>query len=202
MLVEGLLPHDDVPAAREGAQHEGSRSRLGQPELDLVRIEHGDVADRGEEGRAWNDDALGRPGDALVGRPDVLGGEVPAVVELHAFPEVETGAQRTWQVPPHEYDPELGALSVDAPASLRRKRVPPAAPGQSYQRWGSNATGRRRRVAGRREAPRGGSHGVPCERACAVEAPSCKVWVRRVTGNPAKSSGRASLSRVGTPVAR
>src|SRR2546425_8767064 len=37
--------------------------------------------------------------------------------------EVETGAQRTWQVPPHEYDPELGGLSVDAPASLRRKRA-------------------------------------------------------------------------------
>src|SRR3989442_3065325 len=89
MLFEGLLPHEDVPAAREGTQHEGSRSRLGQPELDLVRIEHDDVADRGEQGRAWNDDALGRPGDALVGRLDVLCGAVPAVLELHAFPEVE-----------------------------------------------------------------------------------------------------------------
>src|SRR5207244_11065845 len=88
MLVEGLLPHEDVPAAREGAQHEGSRSRLGQPELDLVRIERDDVAERGAQGRAWNDDALGRPGDALVGRPDVLVGDVLVSVELHTSPEV------------------------------------------------------------------------------------------------------------------
>src|SRR2546425_8185212 len=106
MLVEGLLPHDDVPAAREGAQHEGSRSRLGQPELDLVRIERDDVADRVEQGRAWNDDALGRPGDALVGRPDVLGGEVPALVGLYALSEGEgVLLSRPSDVPPPSKGP-------------------------------------------------------------------------------------------------
>ena len=89
VIVEGLLPDDDVPAAREGAQHVGFRPRLGEPELDPVRVQHHDVADGGEERRARDDHALGRMRDAVVGGLDVVGGEVGSVVEFHALPEME-----------------------------------------------------------------------------------------------------------------
>src|SRR5687767_45267 len=60
VLLEGLLPHDDVPAAGEGAEHVGLRPRLRHAELDRVRIDDDDLADRREQRRARDHDALRR----------------------------------------------------------------------------------------------------------------------------------------------
>ena len=89
VVLEGLLADDDVPAAREGAEHERPGPRLLQPELDAVGVEGDDVGHRREERRARDDHALRGGGDPLVGRLDVLRREVGAVVELHAAPQVE-----------------------------------------------------------------------------------------------------------------
>src|SRR5439155_3317723 len=80
---------DDVPAAREGAQHERPGPRLGEPELNAVGVQHHDLADGREERRARDHDALGRMRDPLVGGLDVCRGEVRSVMELHPLAEVE-----------------------------------------------------------------------------------------------------------------
>ena len=97
IVVETLLPDDDVPAAREGAEHEGAWPRLPEPELDPVGIEDDDLAHRGEEGSARDHHPLGRPHDPVVGRLDVLGGEVGAVVELDAPSQVEGVPLAVWR---------------------------------------------------------------------------------------------------------
>src|SRR5882672_10109918 len=89
VLLERLLADDDVPAARERAEHVRFGPRLRQSELDRVRIDHDDFAHRREERRARDDHALGRVGDAVVGRLHVLGREIGAVVELDALAQVE-----------------------------------------------------------------------------------------------------------------
>ena len=48
VVLERLLADDDIPTAREGAEHVRLGPRLGHPELDLVRVDDDDVADGGK----------------------------------------------------------------------------------------------------------------------------------------------------------
>src|SRR2546422_10222852 len=84
VVVERLLPHDDVPPAGERAQHETAGPRLLQPELDLMRIDDANLRERREQRSAGDHDTLRRPRDARERRVHVLRGEVGAVVELDA----------------------------------------------------------------------------------------------------------------------
>ena len=76
------------PLAKAPSMNAWGRGSVSRNSI-LCGSTHDDLADRGEQRRAGNDHALGRPRDAIEGGLDVLGGEVGAVVELHALAEVE-----------------------------------------------------------------------------------------------------------------
>ena len=113
VLVQRLLADDDVEPARERREHELRRPRLTQLELDAVWIEHRDLAHRGEQRGPRHDDTLRWPRDPGERRLHVLGGELGAVVELHAAAEVKGVA------------PAVGR-DVPLPREIRDDRLPVA----------------------------------------------------------------------------
>jgi len=46
VVLQGLLAHDDIPAAGEGAEHEGRRTGFAQLELDGIAVTDIDLAHR------------------------------------------------------------------------------------------------------------------------------------------------------------
>ena len=89
VVLQRLLAHDDVPAAGERPEHEVLRARLAELELDGVGIADVDLAHGGEQRRSRAAETARRLDDALVGRLHVLGCQVGAVVEGHAFAQEE-----------------------------------------------------------------------------------------------------------------
>src|SRR5262249_43052317 len=117
VFVQCLPTDDDVEAAREGGQHELRGTRLTEPELDPMLIEHGDLAHSREERGSWTDDALRWPDDPRERRLHVLGRELGTVVKLHAAAEMERVARPVGQdVPlPREIRDDRLAVARVAP---------------------------------------------------------------------------------------
>src|SRR5712691_365374 len=82
VVLQGLLAHDDIPAAGEGAEHEVRWTGFAQLELDGIAVADSDLAHRREQGSAWDADAFRRPDNPGIGGFDILRRELCPVVEL------------------------------------------------------------------------------------------------------------------------
>ena len=83
IVLQGLLAHNDIPAAGEGAEHKGCRTGLAELELDGIAVADRDRAHRREQGSAGDADAFRRPDNPRIGGFDILRRELRPVVELH-----------------------------------------------------------------------------------------------------------------------
>ena len=89
VVLQRLLADDDIPAAGDRRHDEIDRPRLGQLELHGVFVGRGDFRHRLEQHAARDRDPLRRLGDAVEGGFHIFGGQLGAVMELHALTQMK-----------------------------------------------------------------------------------------------------------------